>query len=425
MASFHLAVKAVSRGAGRSATGAAAYRAGVEITDERTGLVHDYTRKSGIEHCELVLPDGAPEWAQDRAALWNAAEDAERRKDAKVAREIEVALPVELSADERRELAVGFAREVSDRYGVAVDVAIHAPGREGDHRNHHAHLLVTTRRIGPEGLGEKTRELDVKVTAAVEVEALRQSWADRQNRALELAQVAERVDHRSFERQGLAQEATIHMGPAVAAMERRAEREASRAGRDYNPVTKVGQHNADALEKRSLRLYIERGAEWLREVGHQVEQFGRKLYGLAASMSGAIESDQRAAAEAERARQEQERQAALERERAAEARRQAEIARKEGIERGQVADRFEKLAANRQAGARGYSDKGDVWSTVPEQLRKVVDDYNAAPQKAKDLYLERIRSEPPMAKAMGQLLDKQQRELSLVWERQLDRGMER
>src|SRR3546814_787580 len=155
MASFHLAVKAIGRSAGRSATAAAAYRAGVEITDERTGLVHDYTRKQGVEHSELMLPTDAPEWAADRERLWNAAELAETRKNATVAREYEIALPVELSADERRELALGLAREISERHGVAVDVSIHAPGREGDQRNHHAHLLTTTRRLGPEGLGKR------------------------------------------------------------------------------------------------------------------------------------------------------------------------------------------------------------------------------------------------------------------------------
>src|SRR3546814_12275651 len=107
-----------------------------------------------------MLPTDAPEWAADRERLWNAAELAETRKNATVAREYEIALPVELSADERRELALGLVREISERHGVAVDVSIHAPGREGDQRNHHAHLLTTTRRLGPEGLGEKPRELD-------------------------------------------------------------------------------------------------------------------------------------------------------------------------------------------------------------------------------------------------------------------------
>ncbi|WP_312490595.1 MobQ family relaxase, partial [Sphingomonas sp.] len=262
MASFHLAVKTVGRSAGRSATAAAAYRAGVEIADERTGIVHDYTRKQGIEHREIVAPADAPDWVQDRAALWNAAEQAETRKNSTVAREYEIALPAELSADERRDLALGLAREISERHGVAVDVAIHAPGRQGDQRNHHAHLLTTTRRIGAEGLGEKTRELDQKTSG--EVERWRERFAEMQNAALERAQSHERVDHRSYQRQGREQEATVHMGPNVVAMERRAERQAQREGRDYAPATKVGRHNAGVLERRGLRQYIDRGTEWLR-----------------------------------------------------------------------------------------------------------------------------------------------------------------
>src|SRR3546814_7363396 len=107
-----------------------------------------------------MLPTAAPAWAADRERLWNAAELAETRKNATVAREYEIALPVEMSADERRELALGLARDISERHGVAVDVSIHAPGREGDPRNHHAHLLTTTRRIGPARPWEKKRELD-------------------------------------------------------------------------------------------------------------------------------------------------------------------------------------------------------------------------------------------------------------------------
>ena len=106
MAIYHLSVKAISRSAGRSATAAAAYRAGCKIADERTGEIHDYTRKGGVQSADLVLPDGAPEWAFDRSALWNAAESAEKRKDACVAREFEVALPAELFAKSRKRLAL-------------------------------------------------------------------------------------------------------------------------------------------------------------------------------------------------------------------------------------------------------------------------------------------------------------------------------
>lgn len=403
MASFHLAVKTVGRSAGRSATAAAAYRAGVEIADERTGIVHDYTRKQGIEHREIVAPANAPDWVQDRSALWNAAERAETRKNSTVAREYEIALPTELSAGERRDLALGLAREISERHGVAVDVAIHAPGRLGDQRNHHAHLLTTTRRIGAEGLGEKTRELDQKTSG--EVERWRARFAEMQNAALERAQSHERVDHRSYQRQGREQEATVHMGPNVVAMERRAEREAQREGRDYEPATKVGQHNAGVLERRSLRQYIDRGTEWLRDVGQRVSH---RLHGFAATLSGAVDRDRREAADAQRRDQ-----------LAAERAREAAQERQQAREREQVAERFRTIAARREAGAHGYGDQSSDWRATPEALRKAVDAYNGANQHTKDLYIERIQREPQMARAV----DQQLRDRELVLQR--DRGLSR
>lgn len=403
MASFHLAVKTVGRSAGRSATAAAAYRAGVEIVDERTGLVHDYTRKQGIEHREIVAPADAPDWVRDRSALWNAAEQAETRKNSTVAREYEIALPSELSVDERRELTLGLAREISERHGVAVDVAIHAPGRQGDQRNHHAHLLTTTRRIGAEGLGEKSRELDQKTSG--EVERWRGRFAEMQNAALERAQVAERVDHRSHQRRGIEEEATVHMGPGVAAMERRAEREAQREGRDHAPVTLVGQHNAGVLERRTLRQYIERGTEWVHDMTQRV---AGRLHGFAATLSGAVERDRREAAEAQRREQ-------LTAERA----RLAVQERQQGREREQVAERFRTIAARREASAQGYGDHSSDWRATPEGLRKAVDAYNGANQHTKDLYIERIQREPQMARAVGQLIH--DRELVL----QRDRGLSR
>ncbi|OMJ30550.1 hypothetical protein BSZ14_18220 [Sphingomonas sp. Sph1(2015)] len=269
MAIYHLAVKSVSRSTGRSAVAAVAYRAGVCLENERDGLVHDYTRRGGVEDAFIVAPEGA-EWAQDRSALWNAAEAAEKRKDAKVAREYELALPAELDAGQRRDLVRAFAEDIRDRYGVAVDAAIHAPHDYGDDRNHHAHVMTTTRMVDAEGLGAKTRQLDVRSTASVEVEAIRERWAGMVNQALEHAQVAERVDHRSYARQGLEIEPTVKMGHASAAIERRAEREQIAAGEEPHAVTPRGQMNEAILEKRGLGLYIERGREWLQEMGQRV-----------------------------------------------------------------------------------------------------------------------------------------------------------
>jgi ATP-dependent exoDNAse (exonuclease V) alpha subunit len=221
MAIYHLSVKAISRSAGRSSTAAAAYRAGCEIADKRTGEIHDYTRKGGIASTDLVLPDDAPEWAADRSALWNAAEAAERRKDACVAREFEVALPDELSPDERRRLAVDFAKEMANAEGCAVDVSIHAPGKEGDSRNHHAHILRTTRKVGPEGLTDKLDTEKAGRNRAADLDAVRTRWAVLTNERLRENGIAARVDHRSLEVQKIDREPTKHLGPAASGYERR------------------------------------------------------------------------------------------------------------------------------------------------------------------------------------------------------------
>ena len=194
---FHLSVKSISRGKGRSATAASAYRSGEKIKCKREDKVHDYTIKGGIEDTGLEFPEDV-EWIQTREQLWNAAEGAEVRRNAQVAREYEVAIPHQLSAEARKELVQGFAGWLVERYHVAADWAIHAPNREGDQRNWHAHIMTTTREIGPEGFGAKTRILDVRQTSRVEVTAVREAWAVLSNRALRQEGHEARVDHRSL-----------------------------------------------------------------------------------------------------------------------------------------------------------------------------------------------------------------------------------
>ena len=149
MAVYHFSAKTVSRSAGRSSTAAAAYRAAARIVDERTGEIHDYTRKGGVVDSLVVLPSGG---TMNRAELWNKVEAHHKRGDATVAREFVVALPAELDAAQRQELARTYARQLADRYGVGVDLNIHAPGKEGDQRNHHAHILLTACYCGPTGV---------------------------------------------------------------------------------------------------------------------------------------------------------------------------------------------------------------------------------------------------------------------------------
>lgn len=221
MAIYHLSVKPISRAKGRSATAAAAYRAGCRIVDSRTGEIHNYQRKQGVEHAEIILPSGAPEWAKDREQLWNAAEHAERRKDACVAREFEVALPAELSPDARRKLALSFAQEMANSEGCGVDVAIHAPNPAGDQRNYHAHIMRTTRKIETDGLGEKLDTEKAGRNRLNDLENIRQRWALLVNEHLKEHGYSERVDPRRLEEQGIERKASQHLGPSAIGYERR------------------------------------------------------------------------------------------------------------------------------------------------------------------------------------------------------------
>jgi hypothetical protein len=254
MAIYHLSVKPMSRKGGRSATAAIAYRSAEKIHDLTSDQVFDYTRKRGVEHTEIVLPTAAAKldinWARDRQALWNAAEMAEKRKDARVAREYEVALPHELKAEQRVALVRAFAAELANRYGVAVDIAIHKPHRNGDERNHHAHIMTTTREITATGLGRKTdielgdRDRGKKglASAAEEIESIRARWGALTNEHLKEQQLEIRVDHRSLAAQGIEREPTSHLGPAVSGMERR--------GMDTEVGRRLEVERAEAVQQK-------------------------------------------------------------------------------------------------------------------------------------------------------------------------------
>ncbi len=244
MAIYHLSAKPISRAQGRSATGAAAYRAGVEITDERTGLVHDYTRKGGVVHSELILPGGR---TADRAEFWNGIEAHHKRGDAVLVREVEISLPTELAPEQRRALAVGYARELADRYGVAADVALHAPRTVTDREleknpdqyhetdpetgrrhngNWHAHIMLSACHVQPDGtLGKKAVELDPIHCQRAKIENMadreRARWGELANAALERHGHEARIDHRSHAERGIEAEPSQHLGPAATGYERR------------------------------------------------------------------------------------------------------------------------------------------------------------------------------------------------------------
>lgn len=282
MALYSLNTSAISRKAGRSAVAAAAYRAGVELVDQRTGLVHDYTRKRGVEHVELMAPEGIQ--LDDADALWNAAEAAEKRKDGRAAREILVALPSELDADQRTALARQMTADLVERYGVAAQLCIHAPDSKGDERNHHAHILITTRRWNHDGPGNKA-QMEWSATQCKkygvakpgdEVTALRERWSDMQNAALERAGVDARVDHRSLAAQGIDRVPQIHVGNHGTDMIRKGTPEQSeRASLNLEIIStnnevfelreqlqKEQQQEAEAEAQRQAEMDAQGEAEW-------------------------------------------------------------------------------------------------------------------------------------------------------------------
>ncbi|PZP27518.1 MAG: MobA/MobL family protein [Kocuria rhizophila] len=272
MAIYHFDASVISRSKGRSATAASAYRAAERVVDRRTGEMHDYTRKHGVEHTEILAPAHAPDWARDRSALWNAVEQIERRKDAQVSREVRVALPSELSVEQNRDLVRGFVQEQFVARGMVADIALHAPGREGDQRNHHAHIMLTTREIGPEGFGAKNRDWNAKELLV----DWRSSWAEHVNRTLERCSVYERVDHRTLEAQredalerASAAERNGDERVHVAEMARAVEL-------DRPPLPDVGARGWSMMRRGIATPASDRWQE-VREIGLQVREVAREF----------------------------------------------------------------------------------------------------------------------------------------------------
>jgi len=281
MAIYFLNMKMFGRAGGSSAVSAVAYRAGERIRDERTGKTYDHSDRQDVMHKEIVLPsrftDEEMGWALDRASLWNTAESVETRRNARVAREYLVALPVELSPWQRVGLVRGFSRELTDRYGFAIDFSIHAP-RDfpgSDPRNFHAHLLATTREIAPEGLGAKTtldmsdmnrRKLGMK-PAIHELLHVRERWATVTNEALREAHIAARIDHRSLEAQGIDREPQPHIPRAAFEMERHGYRSvlADRLREEYAMRLHARLDKTAAVKPQSLEDIRRQAQEnWLR-----------------------------------------------------------------------------------------------------------------------------------------------------------------
>ncbi|EQS09937.1 hypothetical protein G800_04766, partial [Escherichia coli HVH 142 (4-5627451)] len=256
MAIYHLSMKILSRSKGYSAVASAAYRAGEKILDERTGVIHDYTRKNGVASAVILTPANAPAWCANRAELWNAVEKAERRKNSQLAREFELAIPRELAQDAARETVLNFVRENFVSRGMIADVAFHNLGGS----NPHAHIMLSMRAITPDGFGEKVREWNDWTHA----ETLRGSWADHANRALANAGYQEEIDHRSYERQGVEKTPGIHLGKSACAMEKWGiETERGEQNRLINRLNLEIQVSRDELRNSELTEPARRMADLL------------------------------------------------------------------------------------------------------------------------------------------------------------------
>lgn len=266
MADYRLSVNMIGRSSGRSATAAAAYRAGQRIEDRETGLVHDYTAKRGVLYTEILAPDNTPDWMLDRTELWNAVHKVETRKNSQLAREIQLSLPHELTHEQRTNLVRRFVEEQCVARGMIADIAIHAPSSHpaADERNHHAHVMLTTREfVGDAWAKRKNRDWHETEM----IEDWREAWADHQNLELERIGSSERVDHRSLEDQGIMREPQKHLGPIATEIERdgrsshRGNENRAIAARNglMNDITRAGNvlDAKIAFEKRKLAIWQE------------------------------------------------------------------------------------------------------------------------------------------------------------------------
>jgi hypothetical protein len=245
MAIFHSHLQIISRGTGGSAVGKAAYRSGETLTNDYDGITHDYTKKGGIVHTEILLPENAPADYADRSTLWNAVEKSERYKTAQLARELEIALPVELTREQQVSLARRYVKETFVDKGMCADICLHDTGKG----NPHAHIMLTMRPLENDGSwGVKSHTVNGRKINTVDwsdrdkAEEWRRAWAAYANGALRLAGLLTEdnvLDHRSYERQGIEQVPTVHLGPYASSLEKRGIR------------TELGDKNREITELNS------------------------------------------------------------------------------------------------------------------------------------------------------------------------------
>lgn len=246
MAIFHSSSQVIGRSKGKSSVASSAYRSGEKIIDERTGLIHDFRRKKGVVYSNILVPQNAPEWTKKREILWNEVEKIEKRKDSQLAREINLALPIELNREEQIKLLEKYTKENFVDNGMIADIAIH----DIEDGNPHAHIMLTMRNITENGFGNKNREWNDRKN----IELWRENLALTINKALEEKGIKDRVDHRSYKEQGIEKLPTKHEGYVVRAMEKRGIK------------TNRGNENRKILEKNKMLQVINENFEILIEL---------------------------------------------------------------------------------------------------------------------------------------------------------------
>lgn len=249
MAIYHFSVKTISRGAGRSAVACSAYRSAEKLEDRKQQIIQDYTRKTGVEFKNIYAPIETNRELLDRQTLWNKVEQVEKRKDATLAREFEIAFPCELSKNERERLLDDLCSKIVKKHNVIVDAVIHAPHTKSgsDERNYHAHIMFTSRHIDKdtgEFATKKNRDFN-KERSSETVNAWRKDFADLAN--LYLISKGVQVDHRSYKDQGSNLEATQHEGNKVTALRREGKHTEVSLSNDA-----VKERNAEKIENEQI-----------------------------------------------------------------------------------------------------------------------------------------------------------------------------
>ena len=281
MAIYHLCIKIISRDKGKSAVAASAYRSGEKIKNEYDGILHDFTRKGGIAHTEILLPQNAPQEFSDRGILWNSVEKIEKSKNSQLAREIEVALPKELDREKQINLVREYVKENFVKVGMCADIAIH----DKNDGNPHCHILLTMRPLNEDTTwgakskkeyildenGEKvklkngnykTRKINTTDwNEQYKAEEWRKAWADITNKYLEENSIQDKVDHRSYQRQGIEQIPTIHLGVSATQMEKKG------IATDRGNINREIKHHNKILREISRR--IKALLNWIRGIGKE------------------------------------------------------------------------------------------------------------------------------------------------------------